>query len=69
VASDPGAFEPDDRARPQPVNFKDLFLAQDAENEDANDLADALNVLHWEFPSHHFTAQDVADFINTHCPA
>jgi hypothetical protein len=62
--SEPGAYDGDDRARPQPVDFKDLFLAQDVEDEDANDLADALNVLHWEFPTHQFTAADVTAFIN-----
>jgi hypothetical protein len=62
--TEPGAFEPEDRARPVAIAFKDLFLKQDAADDDANDLADVLNILYWEFPTHQFTAAKVAEFIN-----
>jgi hypothetical protein len=62
--TEPGAFEPKEWARPVAIAFKDLFLKQDAEDEDSNDLADVLDILYWEFPTHQFTATDVAEFIN-----
>jgi hypothetical protein len=61
--SEPGAYDGDDRARPQPVDFKSLFLARDAEDEDSNDLGDALEALHRQLPGQ-FTAHDVAEHVN-----
>jgi hypothetical protein len=51
---------------PTPVKFRDLFLVQEADDEDSADLADALSILAEEWPNGElFQAADVAKVINT----
>ena len=51
--------------RPKEIDFRDLFLAQEDDDEDGASLADALSALAVEWPSQGmFTASDVATRLN-----
>ena len=52
---------------PQPLDFRELFLAQEEEDEESASLADILAILRAEWPKK-FDAHDVAGFINTEYP-
>lgn len=59
----PGTYEPDDRAKPTPISFADMFLAGEDEDDDSASLADALAILSREWPTT-FDAKDVAELAN-----
>jgi len=52
---------------PQPLDFRELFIAQEAEDEESIELADILAIFKAEWPRE-FDAHDVAGFINTEFP-
>jgi hypothetical protein len=61
---EPGTFEPDDPLRPQPIDLEQIFKQRDAEDEESSGLAEVLDILQRQWPTH-FLANDVAKFMNT----
>jgi hypothetical protein len=65
---EPGAYDDDDPQRPDParpriIDFQQLFLARDAEDEDTTSLAEALAIMAAEWPMT-FNAAEVARLVN-----
>ena len=63
-ATDPAGYDAQDRERPVPIDFQQLFLEQESDEEDSASLADALGVLNKRWPGGTFKAADVAALIN-----
>ncbi|SHN66588.1 hypothetical protein [Bradyrhizobium erythrophlei] len=63
-AIDPAAYDVKDRSRPLPIDFQQLFLEQESDEEDSASLADSLGVLNKRWPGGTFKAADVAALIN-----
>jgi hypothetical protein len=63
AAIDPAAYA-EDRGRPVPVDFQQLFISQEADDEESSSLADALDILNRRWPAGTFKAADVAKMIN-----
>ena len=61
---DPAAYDEKDRSRPVGIDFQQLFLEQESDEEDSASLADALGVLNKRWPGGTFKAADVASMIN-----
>ena len=63
-AIDPAAYDAKDRGRPVSIDFQQLFLDQESDEEDSASLADTLSVLNKRWPGGTFKAADVAGLIN-----
>jgi hypothetical protein len=63
-AIDPAGYDARDRSRPVSIDFQQLFLDQESDEEDSAELADALAVLDTRFPVGTFKAADIASLIN-----
>jgi hypothetical protein len=63
-AIDPAAYDAKDRSRPASIDFQQLFLDQESDEEDSASLADTLSVLNKRWPGGTFKAADVASIIN-----
>lgn len=61
---DPTAYDVKHRGRPTSIDFQQLFLEQESDEEDSASLADALAVLNTRWPVGTFKAADVASLIN-----
>jgi hypothetical protein len=61
---DPAAYDTKDSSRPVAIDFQQLFLEQESDEEDSAELADALAVLDTRFPIGTFKAADIASLIN-----
>src|SRR5262249_36626319 len=49
-ATDPAAYEAEDKSRPVPIDFQRLFVSQEADDEESSSLADALEILDRRWP-------------------
>ena len=63
-AIDPAAYDVKNRSRPVSLDFQQLFLEQESDEEDSASLVDALSVLNKRWPGGTFKAADVAGLIN-----
>ena len=61
---DPAGYDANDRRLPVSIDFQQLFLDQESDEEDSATLADALGVLDKRWPGGTFKAADVASLIN-----
>jgi hypothetical protein len=58
------AYDVKDRSRPVSIDFQQLFLDQESDEEESAPLADTLGVLNKRWPGGTFKAADVAGIIN-----
>jgi hypothetical protein len=67
-ATDPAAYNIEERSRPVPVDFGRLFLEQEEDEEEAASLGQALSIMQkqWGASQKGFRASHVVEFLNDH---